>query len=89
MGFEKDKNEVDKIIDMVNGAKTDILAVALGSPKGEKFYSIFVNDWMRHFQFLLVLLLILKPAMLNERQNGWQITDLNGCLESRKIPEDC
>lgn len=37
MGFEKDKNEVDKNIDMVNGAKTDILAVALGSPKGEKF----------------------------------------------------
>ncbi len=36
-GFEKDKNEVNKILDMVNNAKTDILAVALGSPKGEKF----------------------------------------------------
>ena len=35
--FEKDEAEVDKIIKMINEAKTDILAVALGSPKGEKF----------------------------------------------------
>ena len=37
LGFEKDENEVDKIVTMINEAKTDILAVALGSPKGEKF----------------------------------------------------
>lgn len=36
-GFEADKNEVDEIVTMINAAKADILAVALGSPKGEKF----------------------------------------------------
>lgn len=36
-GFENDDTEVEKIIDMINATKTDILAVALGSPKGEKF----------------------------------------------------
>ena len=37
IGFEKDASEVDGIIEKINNAKTDILAVALGSPKGEKF----------------------------------------------------
>lgn len=37
LGFETDESEVDKIIDMINAAKTDVLAVSLGSPKGEKF----------------------------------------------------
>ncbi|MGL5480061.1 MAG: WecB/TagA/CpsF family glycosyltransferase [Clostridium sp.] len=36
-GFEKDKDELDKIIDIVNTAKPDILAVGLGAPKQEKF----------------------------------------------------
>ena len=36
IGFEKDNTEVCKIIEKVNSAKTVILAVALGSPKGEK-----------------------------------------------------
>ena len=41
LGFEKDKDEVKRIIDRINSAGADILAVALGSPKGEKFiYSI-------------------------------------------------
>ena len=37
LGFEKDKKEVKKIVSIINGSKADILAVALGSPKGEKF----------------------------------------------------
>lgn len=37
LGFEKDEKEVNKILDIINNAQTDILAVALGSPKGEKF----------------------------------------------------
>ena len=37
IGFEKDASEVDGIIERINNANTDILAVALGSPKGEKF----------------------------------------------------
>lgn len=37
MGFETDENLIQNIIDMINKAETDILAVALGSPKGEKF----------------------------------------------------
>lgn len=41
MGFEKNEEEVDKIIRLINESEADILAVALGSPKGEKFiYSI-------------------------------------------------
>lgn len=40
-GFEKDENEVNSIVEMINSSDADILAVALGSPKGEKFiYSI-------------------------------------------------
>lgn len=37
IGFEKDKDEVKSIIDKINVSGADILAVALGSPKGEKF----------------------------------------------------
>ena len=42
IGFEKDKKEVSSIIKMINDSGADILAVALGSPKGEKFiYRIY------------------------------------------------
>lgn len=37
VGFEKDEAEVERIIERINHAQADILAVALGSPKGEKF----------------------------------------------------
>lgn len=37
MGFEHDDTEISKIIGKINKAETDILAVALGSPKSEKF----------------------------------------------------
>lgn len=36
-GFEKDEDEVNRIITQINDTKPNILAVALGSPKGEKF----------------------------------------------------
>lgn len=37
IGFETDATEVGGIIEKINKANTDILAIALGSPKGEKF----------------------------------------------------
>ncbi|MCR5768057.1 MAG: WecB/TagA/CpsF family glycosyltransferase [Lachnospiraceae bacterium] len=37
IGFEKNENEVENIIFKINNSEADILAVALGSPKGEKF----------------------------------------------------
>lgn len=37
IGFETDVEQIQNIIDMINKTETDILAVALGSPKGEKF----------------------------------------------------
>lgn len=37
IGFEKDENELNQIYSLVNSANPDILAVSLGSPKGEKF----------------------------------------------------
>lgn len=37
-GFESDKEEVKRIVQMVNSADTQILAVALGAPKQEKFF---------------------------------------------------
>ncbi|SFS91688.1 polymer biosynthesis protein, WecB/TagA/CpsF family [Succinivibrio dextrinosolvens] len=37
IGFEKDEDAVESIIDRINASCADILAVALGSPKGEKF----------------------------------------------------
>lgn len=36
-GFEKNEDEINKIIDMINEVKPDILAVGLGAPKQEKF----------------------------------------------------
>lgn len=36
-GFEKNEDEVNIIIDIINKAKPDILAVGLGAPKQEKF----------------------------------------------------
>ena len=37
IGFEKNAIEVHRIVSMINDARSDILGVALGSPKGEKF----------------------------------------------------
>lgn len=37
-GFEKDRQETQKIIDMVCEAHPDVLILALGTPKQEKFY---------------------------------------------------
>lgn len=36
-GFEKDEEELEKIIKLIRGVKPDILIVGLGSPKQEKF----------------------------------------------------
>lgn len=36
-GFEKKEDEIEKIIEMINEVKPDILAVGLGAPKQEKF----------------------------------------------------
>lgn len=36
-GFEKDNNEVKKVVDIVNNANPHILFVGLGAPKQEKF----------------------------------------------------
>lgn len=36
-GFEKSSDEVNRIIELINEQKPDILAVALGAPKQEKF----------------------------------------------------
>lgn len=36
-GFEKDEKELDKISRIIKATSPDVLAVSLGSPKGEKF----------------------------------------------------
>lgn len=44
LGFEKDEEKIRSIIDRINESGANILAVALGSPKGEKFiYKIREN----------------------------------------------
>lgn len=43
IGFEKDEIEVNKIIKMINHSGAMILAVSLGSPKGEKFIYNILN----------------------------------------------
>ena len=37
VGFEQDKKELQKIARFITSTRPDILAVSLGSPKGEKF----------------------------------------------------
>lgn len=37
-GFEKNTKEIERVIEKVNNAHPDILALALGTPKQEKFY---------------------------------------------------
>ena len=44
LGFEKDENAVADIITMINESNADILAVALGSPKGEKLIYRIKDD---------------------------------------------
>lgn len=43
-GFENKKEEIDNIIHCINVSKPDILAVSLGSPKGEKFIYKYRNQ---------------------------------------------
>lgn len=43
-GFEKNNDEICKIIQKVNNAQPDILAVSLGSPKGEKFIYKYLDQ---------------------------------------------
>lgn len=42
-GFEKKEDEIKKIIEIINEAKPDILAVGLGAPKQEKFIYKYRN----------------------------------------------
>lgn len=42
-GFEKDEEEINSIIDVINKAKPDILCVGLGAPKQEKFIYKYKN----------------------------------------------
>lgn len=42
-GFEKNQQEIDKIIKVISEAKPDILAVGLGAPKQEKFIHKYKN----------------------------------------------
>lgn len=42
-GFEKNDEEIEKIISMINKIQPDILAVGLGAPKQEKFLYKFRN----------------------------------------------
>lgn len=37
-GFEKDENEIKKIISLINDSHVDILCIGLGAPKQEKFF---------------------------------------------------
>lgn len=43
-GFEKDKKEINKIVDMLNESGAQILAVGLGAPKQEKFIYKIINS---------------------------------------------
>lgn len=43
-GFEKDPAENQKIVRQINGAKTDILFVALGAPKQEKWIETYIHQ---------------------------------------------
>lgn len=43
-GFEKKKDEIRKIIKMINEVKPDILAVGLGAPKQEKFLYNYIKQ---------------------------------------------
>lgn len=43
-GFEKNEIEIKKIIEVINEAKPDILAVGLGAPKQEKFIFKYKNE---------------------------------------------
>lgn len=42
-GFEKNQEEINEIIDIINNCKPDILAVGLGAPKQEKFICKYKN----------------------------------------------
>lgn len=43
-GFEKNNEEINRIIHMINELKPDILAVGLGAPKQEKFIYKYKNN---------------------------------------------
>ena len=45
LGFEKNEKELKKIYDMITEAKPDVLAVSLGSPKGEKFIYYHIKEY--------------------------------------------
>ncbi|TGE31902.1 WecB/TagA/CpsF family glycosyltransferase [Desulfosporosinus sp. Sb-LF] len=44
-GFEKNTNELEKIRKLITEANPDILAVSLGSPKGEKFIYHHLHEY--------------------------------------------
>lgn len=45
IGFEKNTEELKKIKNLIKTAKPDVLAVSLGSPKGEKFLYRYLNEY--------------------------------------------
>ena len=51
-GFEKDENYCQKIIDMINESKANVLAVGLGAPKQEKWISKY-RARLKHVKILM------------------------------------
>lgn len=50
-GFEKNEQETNKIIDIVNRSKPDFLITGMGSPKTEIFLNEHINDLDIHVAF--------------------------------------
>lgn len=44
-GFEHDEDECEKIVDLINDKKPDILFIGLGAPKQEKFADKFKDEY--------------------------------------------
>ena len=86
-GFEKNENELRIITEMIHKAKPDILAVSLGSPKGEKYI-------YRNLKENRVPLSISIGATIDfeagnvKRAPKWLSMDWNGFIELHRILKD-
>lgn len=53
-GFEKNEEECDRIIDMINASGATVLAVGVGAPKQEKFIYKY-RDRFKHVKIFLAI----------------------------------
>lgn len=85
-GFEKEEKEIEKVINIVNEAKPDILFVGVGAPKQEKFIYKYKNELKVPISLGIGAAIDFEAGNLKRAPRWMQKTGLEGFYRFFKEP---